>query len=208
MMAGQAKKAHGFYVWFDTEDSTTDLEKAALLQGAVMVTDSSLRRVLPRERDVKLAVRTSGDASLSPWVEQNLPDLVKACRSEAAVDVDEADERIAAYVDIAIGKPAEREDQRPVLAGNSVHFDWWLARRFLPRFVGRLHYRHLDVSAFKHEWQRLHPKKKFDKEDPNTIATYFPEAFLVESGTRHDAYYDIQASVAELGFYRRYLFTE
>jgi oligoribonuclease len=197
-----------FYVWFDTEYTDLDLDTARLLQVAAIITDRSLKRVLPQADDVKLTIRLPGDALLSPWVEQNLPDLVRACRSAEAVDVEEADRRLARFVDAVAGLPAEQENQRPVLAGNSVHEDWCLARRFLPRFAGRLHYRHLDVTALKLEWERLHPDEKFEKENPGTILQYFPEAVLPGSGRRHDAYYDVHASIAELAFYRRFLLHE
>jgi oligoribonuclease len=199
-------RGDNYYVWFDTEYSGLELETAHLLQVAVLVTDIALRRVLPPEEDVRLAIRLPDDQSLSPWVEQNLPDLLKVCRSSEAVDLSTADHRLAAYVDRVAGQPAEKENQRPVLAGNSVHADWWLIRRFLPRFLSRLHYRHLDVTAFKLEWQRLHPDKEFEKENPETLSYYFPEALLPASGSRHDAYYDLQASIAELAFYRGRLF--
>jgi oligoribonuclease len=200
--------ADRFYVWFDTEYTDLDLDTARLLQVAAIITDRSLKRVLPQADDVKLTIRLPGDALLSPWVEQNLPDLVRACRSAEAVDVEEADIRLARFVDAVAGLPAEKENQRPVLAGNSVHEDWCLARRFLPRFTGRLHYRHLDVTALKLEWERLHPDEKFEKENPETILQYFPEAVLPGSGRRHDAYYDVHASIAELAFYRRFLLRE
>jgi oligoribonuclease len=203
-----AKKTLGYYVWFDAEYSTVDIEEAVLLQVAAVITDSSLKRVSPWEKDVRLIIRPPEGARLSPWVEEHLPGLVTACRSEEAVGVGDADDRLAAYVDEVVGTQREKDDDRPLLAGNSIHFDWWLARRFLPRFVSRLHYRHVDVSALKAEWKRLHPKDSFNKEDPKTIAMYFPEAFLPDSGARHDAYYDAQASIAELEFYRRYLFSQ
>jgi oligoribonuclease len=132
--------------------------------------------------------------------------LVKACRSAEAVDVAEADERLAAYVDAVVGSPAEREDHRPVLAGNTIHADWRLIRRFLPRFLARLHYRQLDVSAFKLEWKRLHRDEEFEKQNTEIIRKWFPEAVLPVPASRHDAYYDLQASIAELAFYRRHLF--
>lgn len=205
-MAGQARDATKFYVWFDTEYSSVEVETAVLLQVAALVTDTSLRRVLPQERDVRLIIRPSEGTEFSEWVERNQPGLVKACRSEGAVDVAEADDRLAAYVDGAVGLPAEHGDHRPVLAGNTIHFDWWLIRRFLPHFLSRLHYRQLDVSALNLEWKRLHPDEKFQKENPEIMRTYFPEAALTVSESRHDAYYDLQASIAELAFYRRHLF--
>jgi oligoribonuclease len=194
-----------FYVWFDTEYSTLELETAQLLQVAALITDTSLRRVLPAEQDVRLTIRVTPGETLSPWVEQHLPDLVKACRSTEAVDSAVADEHLASYVDAVAGFPVEKKDQRPVLAGNSIHADWWLIRRFLPCFLSRLHYRHLDVTAFKLEWKHLHPDIAFDKENPDIIRKYFPEAVLPGSGALHEAYYDLQASIAELAFYRRFL---
>lgn len=204
-ITGHRGQACDFYVWFDTEYSDLELEKARLLQVAGLITDTSLRRVVPPEYDIVLPIRLAAGEKLSPWVEDNIPDLVRACRSGLAVDIAEADNRLAAYVDALVGPPAEREDQRPVLAGNSIHADWWLIRRFLPRFLGRLHYRHLDVTAFKLEWKRLYSDKEFAKEDQEIIRGYFPEAVLPVSGTRHDAYYDLQASIAEMAFYRSHL---
>jgi oligoribonuclease len=207
-MSERPDNADKFYVWFDTEYSDLELETAWLLQVAALITDSSLKRVLPPECDVRLTVRLPDEAALSPWVVQNLPDLVKTCRSPGAVSIEEADMRLAGYVDAVAGLPAERENQRPVMAGNSLHADWWLARRFLPRFLSRLHYRHLDVTALKLEWMRLYPGVEFEKENPEIIRRYFPEAVLPVSGIRHDAYYDVHASIAELAFYRRFLLRE
>jgi oligoribonuclease len=201
----KAVRGTGYYVWFDTEYTGLELEKAQLLQVAALITDTELRRVLPRERDVILPIRISDGSAVSPWVEQNLPDLVGKCRSPMAADLAEADRRLAAYVDAVVGPPAEHEKQRPVLAGNSVHADWWLVHRFLPKFRGRLHYRHLDVTAFKLEWLRIAPETEFAKENPEMVRQYFHEAELPASESRHDAYYDLQASIAELAFYRRHL---
>ena len=164
-MAGQARDKTTFYVWFDAEYSSVEVETAVLLQVAALVTDTSLQRVLPQEHDVRLIIRQSEGTEISEWVERNQAGLVRACRSEGAVDVAEADDRLASYIDAAAGPPAEHGDHRPVLAGNTIHFDWWLIRRFLPRFLSRLHYRQLDVSALNLEWKRLHPDEKFQKEE-------------------------------------------
>ncbi len=193
-----------FYVWFDTEYSDLDLESAVILQVAAIITDTSLRRVLPRERDVSLAIRLPHGVPVSGWVEQNLPDLVKTCQSPAAADVGEADTLLSAYLDAVQGAPKDRKGEGAALAGNSIHADWLLARRFLPRFVSRLNYRLLDVTAFKLEWKRLHPDTEFQKENREMIRAYFPEATLTVGG-RHDAHYDVEASIAEMGFYRKHL---
>ncbi|MBA4392978.1 MAG: hypothetical protein C0407_05450, partial [Desulfobacca sp.] len=64
-----------YYVWFDTEYSDLDLETAQVLQVAVLITDTALQRVLPPEEDVRLAIRLGEGQTLSPWVEEHLPDL-------------------------------------------------------------------------------------------------------------------------------------
>ena len=194
------------YIWFDTEYSSLEVESAVLLQVAALATDAELHRLVPADRDLRLAIRLPLDRDPSPWVLDHLPDLVRECRSPEAVDLPEADEALARYVDMVAGPPADREGDRPVLAGNSIHIDWLLARRFLPRFVSRLNYRLLDVTGFKLEWKRLHPGQEFDKDDPAMVRAYFPEAVLSESQMRHDAYYDAEASIAELAFYRTCLF--
>lgn len=205
-MKPHLESEHRFYVWFDTEYSSLDMESAWLLQIAALITDTSLRRVLPPEHDLRLTIRLPEGKKLSPWVEQNLPKLVRACRSTGAVDIPEADDRLASYVDAVAGPPVIIEKKRPVLAGNSIHEDRILIRRFLPRFLDRLNYRHLDVTTLKLEWKRLQTDKAFDKGNPEMIRQYFPEAVLPASDNRHDAYYDVQASIAEFAFYRRHLF--
>jgi hypothetical protein len=83
-MTRRKRRTPEYYVWFDTEYSSLEMEEAALLQVAALITDSSLRRVLPREQDVRLIIRPQEGTKLSPWVERNLPGLVRACRSESA----------------------------------------------------------------------------------------------------------------------------
>lgn len=189
------------YVWFDTEYSGLELESAHLLQVAAIVTDADLHRLFPPEMDVKLYVRLPADARVSPWIQENMPDMLRICRSQLALDVGEVDARLAALVS-RINVPGGEDKRRPVLAGNSVHADWHLARRYLPRFLAQLHYRHLDVTALKLQWQDWRQGPLFDKDDPAMLRTYFPASAPVLDAKRHDAYYDVQASIAELNYYR------
>lgn len=192
------------YVWFDTEFSSLELDEAQLLQVAVMLTDKDLKRITPPEEDLNLYVRLPDDVTLSPWVEKNLPELVKKCRSNAAVPVDELDQKLTAFIDRWCGTPTKTIQKRPIMAGNSIHNDWILARRFLPAFVSRLHYRLLDVSALKIQWFDLTGGEEFSKDDPKLVKKYFPEADLRRL-KQHDARYDIAASAAELAYYRNHL---
>jgi len=192
------------YVWFDTEFTSLDLDKAQLLQVSVMLTDKDLRRITPPEEDINFYIRVAEGVPLSPWVQKNLPDLVKRCRSSKAIPVEEIDEKLTAYIDRWCDTPNKTIKKRPLMAGNSVHNDWILARKFFPKFVSRLHYRLLDVSTIKVQWQDLTDGEEFDKQDDKLVKKYFPAADLRRL-RQHDAYYDIVASAAELAYYRAHM---
>jgi len=192
-----------FLVWFDAEFSTLELEKAWLLQVAMGVTDSDLRWCGPDGPQVWV-VRLPPRATVSPWVRTHLADLVHQSRGAEARGVEEVDQDLTEYLVAALGPIPLAIERRPVLAGNSIHTDWWLIRRFLPRFAACLHYRHLDVTAFKLEWRRLCPEFDFDKARRSWVQRFLPAVWRGRR-RRHDALYDLQASVAELAFYRQHL---
>ena len=200
-MSDQEQKRSSAYVWFDAEFTSLELDEARLLQVAVIVTDADLNRLHPEESDLNLCVRLEEGGEISPWVAENLPGLVEQCLSDEAVSVEEADRQIAALLDQYCGTPCKEMDDRPVLAGNSVHNDWFLMRRFLPQFGSRLHYRLLDVSTFKIQWADWVGQAPFDKESVEQLNQYFPGGGI-DMANAHDALFDIKASIAELAFYR------
>ncbi|MFA6172740.1 MAG: exonuclease domain-containing protein [Kiritimatiellales bacterium] len=198
------RKSSTAYVWFDTEFTSLELDEAQLLQVAVMLTDKDLKRITPPEEDLNFYIRLPENAPLSPWVQKNIPELIKKCRSRAAVPVEEVDAKLSVFIDRWCGTPTKTIQKRPLLAGNSIHTDWMLARKFFPAFTGRLHYRLMDVSALKIQWLDLTDGEEFKKDDPKTIKKYFPEADLRRL-RQHDACFDIVASAAELAYYRAHM---
>jgi oligoribonuclease len=196
------RRADRILVWFDLEFTSLEFERAHLLQAALVVTDLNLRRVGTPADDLVFSVRLPPRARISPWVRENLPDRVAASRGPLAVSVAELDRRLSARLDGLVGPPSAEVTGRPVLAGNSVHADWHIARRLLPAFSARLHYRHLDVTPFKLLWESARRKDSFDKADPAQVRRWFPQAVLPAEAREHDAYFDTQASIAELAFYR------
>jgi oligoribonuclease len=203
MSENEIKKTSG-YVWFDAEFTSLELDQARLLQVAVIVTDSDLNRLHSVEDDLNLCIRLPDWEQVSPWVEEHLSGLVAQCRSGEAVTLNEADRQIAALLDQTCGTPCDSIGDRPVLAGNSVHNDWFLMRKFLPEFSGRLHYRLLDVSTIKIQWQDWVGKEPFDKESVDQLNQYFPGGGI-DAANAHDALFDIKASIAELSYYRSHL---
>ena len=188
------------YAWFDAEFTSLELEQAKLLQVALVLTDAHLRRLTPPEDDLNLFIQLDPKEPVSPWVRENLPDLVEKCASSEAIPLSEADVRLSNLLDRYCPNSSKSMSARPVLAGNSVHNDWFLARRFLPAFSARLHYRLLDVSSLKIQWQDAFLEPAFDKENPASLKPFWPDEF---SGLQaHDALFDAKASLAELAYYR------
>lgn len=191
---------NAFFIWFDLEFTSLNLEEARILQVALMVTDDRLRRVAPPEEDINLCIRLEDEAACSDWVRAELPELLERCRSDEAVTIEAADRVIADRLDRLIGPPAEKVSDRPVLSGNSLHNDWALARKYLPGLMRRVHYRLLDVSSWKIVWNLRSGQPAADKDDAEWVRKHFPSEFAAD-GAKHDAYYDIHASVSELNYY-------
>lgn len=190
------------YIWFDLEFTDLDPDKARILQVAVLATDVNLQLLQPDDKGLNLFLKLDPDALVSEWVEENLPDLLAICRSDQALNPHLAESRILEYLDRVVGPMPEEMDDRPVMAGNSVHCDWRLAGIHYPAFISRLHYRLLDVSAIKLQWEGWLKQSEFDKENAALVQKYLPFDDLNLEGQPHDAHYDILASIAELQYYR------
>jgi oligoribonuclease len=193
------------YVWFDTEFTGLDTSDAHLLQVAMVMTDTRLRRISDASSDVRLCVRLDREARLSDWVKQNLAPLLDRCRSGEAAPVSEVDLVLAARIDGALGPVTDNPKLRPVLAGNTVHMDAALARRLLPEFNRRLHYRLLDVSTLKTFWNDSFTGPVFEKDNVSMIRNWLPAGFTLPDAAEHDAYYDVHATLAEMNYYRSHL---
>lgn len=200
----QRKNLSTVYLWFDTEFSSLDLGEARLLQIAMVMTDANLQRLLPPEDDLNLHIRLEPETSLSSWVEENLADLVARCRAPGTVRARDADTIISRYLEHHLGPVREEILKRPVLAGNSLQCDWILAQRDLPSLIAYLHYRILDVSSWKVHWNGQKMGPMFSKSNKAMVKRYFPGEFNAD-GAKHDAHYDVLASISELNYYTQLL---
>ena len=100
MAVDTERDCSGYYVWFDTEFTSLDMERARLLQAAMVVTDRQLRRVAAPDRDLNLFFRLAEDAPCDPWVEEHLQPLLTRCRDgRDVVSVEEGDALLAARLD-------------------------------------------------------------------------------------------------------------
>ncbi len=199
------------YCWFDTEYTRLELETARLLEVALIVTDDELRPIpcqpkgIPREllrRDGFTACLTlPPQAEISEHVLENYQPLLARCKREG-LSVSTIDRYLALYLSEFPETRNEDIRSRPVIAGNSIYADYFLARKFLPEFLSHLNYRHLDVTTLKIEWTFHHRGPRFEKMGhPDKIKAYYRGQDDIV-GDKHDAYFDVQASMAELAYYR------
>ncbi len=198
------------FCWFDTEYTTLELELARLLEVALIVTDDELRPIRGGTAEHVPFLRLDGfsavltpppESEISDHVKENYRPLLERCRLHGR-KADEIDSHLSAYMDSFPETRVASVRERPVLAGNSIYADYFLGRKFLPRFLSRLNYRLFDVTTFKLEWQFHYREKKFEKlGSPERIRELYRGRDPI-AGEKHDAYYDVQASIAELAFYR------
>lgn len=191
-------------VWFDTEYTSLEPEEARLVQVAMVVTDMAGRRIGTREQDLVTAVRLEPGAAVSEFLARECPDLVTQSRAAGAPPPDAVDRMLAERLEALTGPVAPRPADRPVLAGNTIHADRFLAQRFLPRFLARLHYRQLDVSSLKLLWLSAGLGPEFNKDNPALVRDYLPGWDVPDRSQRHNALYDVMCSIAELNYYRRH----
>lgn len=199
------------YCWFDTEYTTLDLERAQLLQVALIVSDDALNPIpqrpegippqLLRKDGLVAYLKPPPRAEMSEHVLENYQPLLSQCDREG-LSVEEIDSYLSLYLDSFPETRNENIRMRPTLAGNSIHADYFLVRRFLPKFLSQLNYRLFDVTTFKLEWNFHHRGPKFKKlGNSENIRKYYRGGDVIV-GDKHDAYYDVQASMAELAHYR------
>jgi oligoribonuclease len=172
-------------IWIDCEMTGLDLVTDALVEIAVLVTDSELNII---GDGVDLVIATSQEKL------DEMNDFVKEMHTSSGliteiphgVTVASAQEKILEYL-----KACGTEPGKSPLAGNSVSVDRNFIARDMPLLNEYLHYRTIDVSSIKELARRWHPK------------TYF--AAPAKTGN-HRALGDIQDSIAELAYYRQSLF--
>ncbi len=181
-----ADRAADRLVWVDCEMTGLDLHKDALIEIAVLVTDSELR-ILDDGIDVVIAASDELLDGMLPVVHEmhaasGLTELVRSSR----VTVADAERMVLEHLRKHV------PDARTVpLCGNSIATDRAFLARDMPELDAFLHYRMVDVSSLKELARRWYPR------------VYFAQP---QKGLAHRALADIRESIRELRYYRRTLF--
>jgi oligoribonuclease len=174
-------------IWIDCEMTGLSLEKDALVEIAVLVTDSELN-VIGEGIDLVIKATPEQLAGMNEFVTQMHTDSGLIAEIPEGITVEAAEDAILAYLESAGTLPGKSP-----LAGNSVSVDRNFIARDMSRLNEYLHYRTVDVSSIKELARRWYPK------------IYF--AAPAKTGN-HRALGDIQDSIEELKYYRSNVFIE
>ena len=174
-------------IWIDCEMTGLSLLTDALVEIAVLVTDSELN-VIGEGVDVVIHATDGQLEDMNDFVREMHTNSGLITEIPNGITIAAAEAKIIAYLE-----SASTVAGKSPLAGNSVGVDRSFIDRDMPSLSAYLHYRTIDVSSIKELARRWYPKAYFNAP--------------AKSGN-HRALGDIQDSIAELAYYRSAIFTD
>ena len=167
-------------LWVDLEMTGLDPTQDRICEVAAIATDIDLNKIADYKAVVKVDETLMKERMVGEFWEKNSKsrDALQA-QNQTGKSIEEVEKEILSFIDKYCAKEL-------YLAGNSVHQDRKFIEREMPNLNKRLHYRMLDVSAWKIYFEKA-KKKKFTK----------PE--------NHRAMDDIEGSIEELKWYLTFL---
>jgi len=175
----------GRLVWIDCEMTGLDLDHDALVEIAVVVTDSELN-VLGEGVDIVIKPPDESLLDMNPVVLEMHTTSGLLDELSAGTTLADAEAQVLSYVRTHVPEP-----RKAPLAGSSVYTDRGFIARDLPALDAHMHYRLVDVSTIKELARRWYPRAYF--------------ASPAKHGG-HRALADILESIEELRYYREALF--
>jgi len=172
-------------VWIDCEMTGLDLVADALVEVAVLVTDSDLQ-VVGEGLDVVIAPPAEALEQMRDVVRDMHTTSGLLEELAAGTTLEDAQRQVLEHV-----RDLVPEARKAPLAGNSVGTDRGFLVRDMPDLVDHLHYRIIDVSSIKELARRWYPR------------AYFASP---EKAGGHRALADIRESIQELRYYRESVF--
>lgn len=163
------------FLWVDLEMTGLDSQQDVILEVAVEVTDANFKTFASYEAIINHPDHILDGANDWAKNQHAISGLTERVRREGRPEQDVVHELVGFIQAQFGGEPA-------VLAGNSIHNDRQFIKHWWPEVEALLHYRMLDVSAWKVVMNAKYGVE-FEKNDA------------------HRAFDDIQASIAELQYY-------
>lgn len=167
-------------LWIDLEMTGLDPFKDKILEVAAIATNMSLKEVGRYEAVVKVPEKLMKERMVGEFWEKNAKSRDSLMeQNKDGKPVKEVEKELIEFLDKNFGKTV-------YLAGNSIHQDRKFIEREMPELNSRLHYRMLDVSAWKIYFENALGRKFVKPEN-------------------HRALDDIEGSIEELKWYLTFL---
>ncbi len=167
-------------LWVDLEMTGLDPEKDRILEVAAIATGWDLEPMAEMTAVIKVPESLMRKRMVGEFWEKNAESRDALIEQNAeGGDVLEVQKQLLQFVERYFGKEV-------ILAGNSIHQDRKFIDREWPELAQRLHYRMLDVSAWKVYFEGAKGKKFVKRE-------------------AHRALDDIQGSIEELKWYLSFM---
>ena len=167
-------------LWIDLEMTGLSPEKDRIIEAAAIATDFELNEIATFEAVVKVPEELMKERMVGEFWEKNAEsrDALMA-QNASGKDSEAVEKELLKFVKKHFGDEV-------YLAGNSIHQDRKFIDKEWPKLSAKLHYRMLDVSAWKVYFENA-LGKKFTKRDT------------------HRALDDINGSIEELKWYTTFL---
>lgn len=172
-------------VWIDCEMTGLDLEKDALIELAVLVTDAQLN-ILGDGLDVVIRPPDAAIEQMDDFVRDMHTTSGLLEELTGGLTLAEAEQRALAYI-----KDFIPDARKAPMAGNSIATDRGFIARDMNELDAHVHYRMVDVSSIKELARRWYPRVYHHSPDKHG---------------GHRALADIRESIEELKYYRRAIF--
>ena len=167
-------------LWVDLEMTGLDPEIDKICEVAAIATDMDLNEIATYEAVVKVDEKLMKSRMVGDFWEKNSKSRdALFSQNQSGKPIATVEKELLSFLDKYFEKTV-------YLAGNSIHQDRKFIEREMPKLNQKLHYRMLDVSAWKIYFENA-LKKKFNK----------PE--------NHRALDDINGSIEELKWYLTFL---
>ena len=145
-------------LWIDLEMTGLEPDKDRILEVAAIATDMDLNEIATYEAVVKVDDKLIKERMVGEFWERNKESYdALVAQNKDGRDEKEVEKELIKFLDDNFGKEI-------YLAGNSIHQDRKFIEREMPELNKRLHYRMLDVSAWKIYFENA-LDKKYTKRD-------------------------------------------
>lgn len=163
-------------LWLDMEMSGLDIEQEVIIEVAAIVTDLNFRELDSYEAVVKQPQKYIDE--MDDWNREHHTASGLIAKIPLGMEPETVEARLVDLVRKHFPDPRDR----PVLAGNSIHQDKLFIDKYFKRLSELLHYRMLDVTAWK-----IILREKF--------------GFEYRKQNQHRALEDVRESIQELRAY-------